>query len=407
MQTTLPESLAHSAAGRIAERELRACVHCGFCNANCPTYRLLGDELDGPRGRIYLIKQALETGECTRTTQLHLDRCLSCRACETTCPSGVEYHALLDVGRAFVDERVRRPLRERLLAALLARVLPHRRVVAVLGSFGRLVRPLLPAPLAAQLPARPALRRPAPGRHARRVVLMQGCVEPTVAPGIGTAAARVLDAVGISALSAPGETCCGALSFHLGQRAKGREFARRNVATWARELRAGAECIAVPSSGCQAFIADYARLLADDAALAGEAQFVVERVRDLAAVLEPERSRLPRLGPRRVAFQCPCSLQHGLRRGPATERLLAALGYALAPLRDANQCCGSAGAYSLQQPEISQAVLGRKVAALRETGAETIATANVGCRNHLAGAGLDVRHWIEIVAEDLAAAGGD
>jgi glycolate oxidase iron-sulfur subunit len=399
MQTSLPADFARTPAGQRVDRELRKCVHCGFCNATCPTYRLTGDELDGPRGRIFLIKQWLETGAAGPTTLAHLDRCLLCRACETTCPSGVEYHTLLDHGRTRVAQQVPRGAATRWLRRLMVAVLPRRRLVRGLVAVARPFAPLLPAALRARLPAPPRLAAPAPRRHARRVVLMQGCVEPAVAPDTGRAAARVLDALGIEPMRLPAERCCGALPFHLDDHAGGRRLAAANVEAWYAALEAGAEAVVVPSSGCQSFIADYARLLADDPVLGAKAKRVVARVRDLSLVLEPESSRIPAGPAQSVAFQVPCSLQHALRADAGASRLLAKLGYRLAPVRDAHQCCGSAGAYSLLQPAMSASLRSLKLAALAESGADCAVTANVGCRAQLSTPGRPVRHWIELVAE--------
>lgn len=399
MKTNLADFIKDTPEGQEANAILRACVHCGFCNATCPTYRLTGDELDGPRGRIFLIKQSLETGTAGPTTLQHLDRCLGCRACETTCPSGVEYHALLDYGRARVAQRVTRSAPMRLLRRLLVAVLPRRRLVRALVAAARPLAPLLPTALRHKLPAAPLLHAPAPRRHDRRVVLMQGCVEPAVAPDTGRAAARVLDALGIEPLRLSAERCCGALPYHLDDHARGRRLAAANVEVWHAALESGAEAIVVPSSGCQSFIADYARLLDDDPALRARAERVVARVRDLSQVLEPEASRIPAGPALSVAFQVPCSLQHALRGDAGASRLLAKLGYRLAPLRDAHQCCGSAGAYSLLQPAMSESLRSLKLAALDDSGADCAVTANVGCRAHLATRGRPVRHWIELVAE--------
>lgn len=402
MQTTLPEAFSKTPAGQRAERELRTCVHCGFCNATCPTYRLTGDELDGPRGRIFLVKEFLETGAAGPRTLEHLDRCLSCRACETTCPSGVNYHVLLDHGRAAIAAQTPRPPLVRIQRALLRAVLPHRRRVAALVALARPLSRLLPARIAQHLPpaAPPAPRMPA---HARKVVLMQGCVEPVVAPGIGRAAAMVLDRLGIEAVTARNEGCCGALPHHLDDHDASRRMARTNIEAWERALAAGAETVVVPSSGCHSFVREYPDLFDDDPAMQARARRVVERVGDLSAVIEPELARLPRARARRVALHAPCSLQHALREDARVARVLAGFGYELVPVAEANQCCGSAGSYSLLQPEMAGRLRQRKLDALAAAGADACVTANVGCRAQLSTEERPVGHWIELLAAELAA----
>ena len=400
MQTeTLPEFLA-TPEGREADAILRACVHCGFCTATCPTYQLLGDELDGPRGRIYQIKQVLEGRAPSRITQVHLDRCLTCRSCETTCPSGVRYGRLADIGRHLVEERVTRPLGERLLRRALVALVPHPRRFGVLTALGRLARPLLPKALAAKVPRpRPAGPRPAPqGRQ--RVLVLEGCVQSVATPRTNAAAARVLDRLGLDLLSIPGAGCCGAAAYHLNAQDQGLTAARRNIDAWWPQIVAGCEAILVTASGCGVMVKDYGHLLADDPAYADKAARVSALARDpaqLLAGLDLAPLGTPGRG-RRIAFHAPCTLQHGQQLPGATEAVLTRLGFSLTPVADAHLCCGSAGTYSITQPELSQRLKADKVAALEAGAPELIATANIGCQLQLeSGSRLPVVHWLELI----------
>jgi len=387
VQTSLAEFIRDSAEGREAEAILRKCVHCGFCTATCPTYQVLGDDLDSPRGRIYLIKRALEGGEITGKTRLHLDRCLTCRACETTCPSGVRYGRLVDIGRAVVEARTRRPLLDRLRRALL--------------GFGLSRRPLFGAALGMartlglQPKARPAAVWPQ-ARHRRKMLVLGGCVQPALAPSVNAAAARVLDRSGVSLIEVPGAGCCGALRFHLNDQDDGRDDMRALIdAWWPLVERGEVEAIAMSASGCGATVKEYGHLLAQDPRYAAKAARISELTKDLCEVLDPGLSGK---GEGTVAFQSPCTLQHGQQLRGKVERLLQAAGYSLAPVEDAHLCCGSAGTYSLLQAPIANELRARKLAALQAGAPRWIATANVGCLSHLQGATqTPVRHWIELV----------
>lgn len=408
MQTQLADFIRDTPQGQEADRILRACVHCGFCNATCPTYQLLGDELDGPRGRIYQIKSVLEGAPVTVETQAHLDRCLTCRACETTCPSGVKYGRLVDIGRAVVEDRVPRSTASRVYRWLLRSVLSRPRRFALLLGLGRVFRPLLPKPLAAQVPLpRPAAAWPPP-RHARRVLILQGCVQPALAPDIDAAAARVLDAIGISA-ERVNVGCCGALEYHLHAQDAGLATARASIDALCAGLDAGAEAVVVSASGCGSFVAEYAHLLDSEPAYAAKAARVTAALRDLSAILLADTAALDaRLkakpaAPERIAFQSPCSFQHGLRQRGVVESLLTRAGYVCTPVADAHLCCGSAGTYSILQPELSKQLRSNKLAALTAGRPTRIATANIGCMTHLAAGGeTPVEHWIELMAERLA-----
>ena len=400
MQTRLADFIRDTPDGRTADAILRKCVHCGFCTATCPTYQLLGDELDGPRGRIYLVKQLLEGAPVTERTQTHLDRCLTCRACETTCPSGVRYGRLADIGRRLVEERVPRPLAERIRRSALLSIIPHRTRFAPLLAMGRVLRPLLPGALARKVPPRePAGLWPEP-RHARRVLALGGCVQGAIAPGIDAAAARVLDRLGISYIPTPGSGCCGAASHHLNAHDAALSMMRRNIDAWWPEIEAGAEAIAITASACAAEVKEYAEILEHDPSYARKAERVSSLARDLSEIIAAEdcASLAPAQPPRRIAFHSPCTLQHGQRIQGVVESILERAGFELTPVSDAHLCCGSAGTYSILQPVLSRELLARKLRNLEAHCPEVIATANIGCLAHLApAASVPVRHWIQLL----------
>ena len=403
METHLAEFIRHTAEGREADAILRSCVHCGFCTATCPTYQLLGDELDGPRGRIYLIKQMLEGAEVTASTQLHLDRCLTCRACETTCPSGVRYGRLADIGRHVVEKRVARPRSEAARRWLLRHALMSRPLFACAVTVGRLLRPLLPAALVRRIPrVRRAGAWPAT-RHARRMVALTGCVQPVLAPSIDAALARVLDRLDITLIRVAGSGCCGALSHHLSAAGDALARIRANIDAWWPEVVRGAEAIVVTASGCGVMVKDYGVLLKGDPEYADRAARIAALARDPVEIIGAEWKRLAPLvamdhGPQRVALHTPCTLQHGLRLGGRIEEILEALGLELAPVTDGHLCCGSAGAYSILQPVLAQRLRSNKLRALERDNPELIATANIGCLMHLAaGTQRPVQHWVELL----------
>lgn len=404
MQTTLSEHARSLPRGEEAESILRSCVHCGFCNATCPTYQLLGDELDGPRGRIYLIKQVLEGKEVTEKTQLHLDRCLSCRNCETTCPSGVDYHNLLDIGRQVVDAAVPRPLGQRLLRDSLRAVVPNAGLFKSLTQLGNSFRPLLPVALKTKLPGniRPAKARPT-RQHARQVLILEGCVQPGLSPNTNAATARVLDRLGISVTSIAQAGCCGAVDYHLNAQEQGLQRARRNIDAWWPSIQAGAEAIVQTASGCGAFVKEYGHLLRNDPVYAQKAATISERAKDLVEVLRAEP--LEQLGGctrQTLAFHCPCTLQHAQKLGGAVESVLTRLGFNLTPVPDSHLCCGSAGTYSITQPVLAKQLRDNKMSALESGNPDVIATANIGCQTHLASANrTPVRHWIELIEDAL------
>ena len=401
MQTSLADFIRDSAHGEEADGILRKCVHCGFCTATCPTYQLLGDELDGPRGRIYLIKQVLEGGAFSDRTRLHLDRCLTCRACETTCPSGVRYGRLVDIGRDVVDERAPRGMAERGFRAVLRAVLAHTTRFAPLLEVGRMMQPLLPGALARKVPPRrTAGDWPAP-RHSRRVLALAGCVQPAIAPDIDAAAARVLDRLGLSLVRVTATGCCGAVHQHLSAPHQALDFMRRNIDAWWPEIEAGAEAIVVNASACALMVKDYGHHLRLDQAYADKAARVSAMTRDLVELVGAEDPAALAGGPhagRKVAFHAPCTLQHGQKLPGRVEPLLQAAGIELVPIADAHLCCGSAGTFSILQPELSGRLLANKLQALEAHQPELIATANVGCLAHLqTGAGRPVVHWIRLL----------
>ena len=409
MQTELADFIRDTPEGREADAILRKCVHCGFCTATCPTYQLLGDELDGPRGRIYLMKQVLEGNRVTGKTQLHLDRCLTCRSCETTCPSGVEYGRLLDIVRNIVDQRVQRPWTERAQRAALTHVLPRPSMFGPLLGLGQMAKGFLPAALAGKVPGDVprAEAWPAP-RHARRMIALAGCVQPALAPDINAAAARVLDRLGISLIEARGAGCCGAVRYHLNQQSEGLDDMRRLIDAWWPQVQAGAESIVMTGSGCGAMVKEYAHLLERDPRYRDKAARISAMTRDICEVVEAEIEGLKPLAgakpPQRVAFHPPCTLQHGQKIRGVTERVLMAAGFELTPVPDAHLCCGSAGTYSILQPELAGQLKKNKLAALATGMPEMILSSNIGCQSHLAsGAQVRVTHWIVALDERMTA----
>lgn len=414
MQTQLAPEYAARPDGQEAEAILRKCVHCGFCTATCPTYQLLGDELDGPRGRIYLIKQVLEGAEPTRATQMHLDRCLTCRNCESTCPSGVQYGHLVDIGRKIVDEKVPRPAGEKALRWALKEGLPSPLFAPAMKA-GQMVRGLLPEAIKAKVPA-PRDAGAWPTRaHARKVIMLAGCVQPAMMPNINTATARVLDAVGVQSVIVPKAGCCGAVKFHLNDQEGGKAEMRANIdAWWPLVEQGGVEAIVMNASGCGVTVKEYGHLLKDDTHYAAKAERISALTRDLSELLP---AMLPELAAKlqgRVsqpdtlyAYHPPCTLQHGQKLRGGVEAHLNQLGFKLRVARnEAHLCCGSAGTYSVLNPELSHQLRDRKLGVLNEAFGEQppdmILSANIGCITHLqSGTGTPVRHWVEVLDEAL------
>ncbi len=414
MQTHLAPEFTNTADGLAAEAILRKCVHCGFCTATCPTYQLLGDELDGPRGRIYLIKQVLEGAAPTRKTQIHLDRCLTCRNCETTCPSGVQYGRLIDIGRKLVDARVPRPMGETALRWALKEGLPSP-LFGPAMKVGQLVRGLLPGALKSKVPARQNAGAWPGAQHARKMLMLAGCVQPAMSPNINSATARVLDAAGIQVLVAASAGCCGAVKFHLNDQDGGKAEMRRNIDAWWPHLETGkgpgVEAIVMNASGCGVTVKEYGHILQDDPVYAVKAARVSELTRDLSELLPgivaALRGRLARrVGEKespKIAFHPPCTLQHGQQLRGGVEKYLGELGFDIrVASSEAHLCCGSAGTYSVLNPDLAIQLRDRKLANLDDMKPDVIVSANIGCITHLqSGTATPVRHWVELLDDAL------
>ncbi len=402
MQTSIPPELLQRTDIAEANAILRTCVHCGFCNATCPTYQLLGSELDGPRGRIYLIKEMLEGRQSGAKTRLHLDRCLTCRSCETTCPSGVQYGRLIDIGRGLIEARAARPWWESAVRHALLAVLPYPGRLRLPLALGQLLRPLLPPALRRILPrTRQAAARPH-SQHARRMLVLEGCVQPLATPSTNAAAARVLDQLGITLLNAPDAGCCGAMHQHLAEPEQARDMMRSNIDAWWPFVGQGIEAIVMTASGCGVMVKDYGHALKNDAAYAARAARISALTRDLSEILRDENlDRFANIGKGcRVACQSSCTLQHGQKLGGVVENILQRCGYTLTAVAGGHLCCGAAGTYSLLQPALSQQLLGNKIAALQQGAPDVIATANIGCQLHLESASkIPVKHWIELLEQ--------
>jgi glycolate oxidase iron-sulfur subunit len=404
MQTNLADFIKNSPEGQEADAILRSCVHCGFCTATCPTYQLLGDELDGPRGRIYLIKQILEGKPATAKTQLHLDRCLTCRNCESTCPSGVKYGRLVDIGREIVEKQVERPFATQLVRTVLKETLPRKWLFTPAMKMGQFFRPLLPKSLKNKVPvAHPAGRWPT-RTHARTMLLLDGCVQPAMSPNINAATARVLDTLGVQLIVAPKAGCCGAIRYHLNDQANSLDDMRRNIDAWWPYVQAGAEAIVMTASGCGAMVKEYGHLLANDPHYAARAQRITELTKDLSEILpafEQELAKKVQIK-KRVAYHPPCTLQHGQQIRGKVEAVLRAVGVDVTLCADSHLCCGSAGTYSVLQPELSYQLRDNKLKNIQATQSEMIVSANIGCLTHLqSGTESPVRHWIELIDQAL------
>jgi glycolate oxidase iron-sulfur subunit len=408
MQTHLADAFRDTPDGQAAEAILRKCVHCGFCLATCPSYLVLGNELDSPRGRIYLLKQVLEGATPSEKTQHHLDTCLTCRNCETTCPSGVEYGKLIDIGRHIVEDKVGRSLVDAATRTALKTGLGTPLLFNSALKLGQSVRGLMPSFLKAQVPPTDSAGDWPQPRHARRMLVLEGCVQPALKPNINAATARVLDRIGISLVVTESAGCCGALPHHLNDTEAGLAAARRNVDAWIPQLDDGVEAIVMTASGCGVMVKDYGWLLRNDATYADKAARVSAATKDISEVLGAERAALKSIGARpaakRIAYHPPCTLQHGQKLGGDVEALLADAGFELAPVAEKHLCCGSAGTYSILQPAIANQLKARKLANLAAGQPELIATANIGCLSHLqSGSTLPVKHWVELLDETLAA----
>lgn len=407
MQTTLADFIKNTPQGKEAEAILRACVHCGFCTATCPTYQLLGDELDSPRGRIYLIKQVLEGEAATSSMQMHLDRCLTCRACETICPSGVQYGHLVDIGRDVMQKQIGRNWVTRFKYGLLQRILLTPFLFDALLKAGQIIKPLLPSIIKQKIPSSiPAGKWPV-SQHKRKMLILQGCVQPTLNSNIDAAAARVLDQIGIALIVAPRE-CCGAINYHLDQQRVGLDVMRRNIDTWWPYVEQGIEAIVMTASGCGVMVKDYAHLLRHDSTYAHKAKKISQLAKDISEVIALEKQTLlgklenKKLSTKKIAFHSPCTLQHGMKIRGVIEEILTTADFELTEVPDSHLCCGSAGTYSLLQPKLSKQLKQNKIVALQSGLPHEIATANIGCLMHIqSGTALPVKHWIELVDQRL------
>jgi len=398
MHVQLASAFERSSFGQEASEILGKCVHCGFCTATCPTYQLLGDELDGPRGRIYLVKQLLETGKASDTTRIHLDRCLTCRSCETTCPSGVNYGRLVELARPVAEELSPRPVLERLHRWLLVHLMLGPWFGLLLRT-GQVMRGVMPENLARHIPKRYPAGVVPQGQGSRRVLMLDGCVQPAMAPQINAAARRVLAKLDVEVRSARQARCCGALHLHLGDTDPAVEAIRRNIDAWWPEIEDGVEAIVMTASGCGVTVREYGQLLKNDPAYREKAKRVSEMTVDLCEFISPEDAvSLGSISGRRVAFHSPCTLQHGQGVRGKVERILERAGADLVSTQNSHMCCGAAGTYSILQSEISGRLLGQKVADLVYDAPDVIATANIGCLAHLASTTpTPVQHWIEFV----------
>jgi glycolate oxidase iron-sulfur subunit len=404
MQTSIPQQLLSHPDIAEANDILRACVHCGFCTATCPTYQLLGSELDSPRGRIYLIKEMLESGQASDKTRLHLDRCLTCRSCETTCPSGVRYGRLVDIGREIVAAHAPRSLSAGLLRKAMLSVIPYTKRMALVLTLGRIASPFLPQQLRKKIPPkRFALPEPA-SSHLRKMLVLEGCVQPLGSPNTNAAATRVLDRLGIELYSVAGAGCCGALNQHLADSEGAKQMMRRNIDAWWPHVEKDVEAIVMTASGCGVMVKDYAEALKHDTAYAKKAERISALTRDLSEIIRSEdMSKLSNIGiGKKVACQSSCTLQHGQKLGGVVETILNNCGFTLTPVANSHLCCGAAGTYTLLQPELSQQLLNNKLEALQQGEPEVIVTSNIGCQMHLAGASkVPVMHWIELLDKAL------
>ncbi|MDR5736665.1 MULTISPECIES: glycolate oxidase subunit GlcF [unclassified Caballeronia] len=402
MQTNLADFIRNTADGDEADAILRKCVHCGFCTATCPTYQLLGDELDGPRGRIYLMKQMFEGAPVTRSTQTHLDRCLTCRNCESTCPSGVQYGKLVEIGRKVVEEKVDRPMRQRLQRRFLASFLPNSTLFTPAMKLGQQFRGILPRTLRAKIPVTEKPLAPPTRKHARKMLMLAGCVQPAMMPNVNIATARVFDALDIEIVTAPDAGCCGAIRLHLGYNDDALGDVRNNIDAWWPYVENGVEAIVMNASGCGATVKEYAHLMRNDPMYAEKAQRIVDLTRDLAEILPLYEEELVSIARRRgvhtVAFHPPCTLQHGQQIRGRVEHLLTALGIEVRLPADNHICCGSAGTYSVLQPKLAYALRNQKLDRLEKTEPQMIVSANVGCIAHLqSGTSTPVTHWIQLL----------
>ncbi len=408
MQTELSDDIKETNTGKEADAILRSCVHCGFCTATCPTYQQLGDELDSPRGRIYLIKQMLEGNAVSAKTQTHLDRCLTCRACETTCPSGVRYGRLVEIGREYIDKKVPRSLPDRITRKALRTLLPHPQRLAPLIKVSQWLKPVLPKALKIKVPKRQAAPSMPESQHPRKMITLAGCAQSVIKPGANGAAAKILDRLGITLTIPPAAGCCGAVSYHLTQHEEGLGFMRHNIDAWWPLIDPASdaphEAILVTASGCGAMVKEYGDALKDDPLYADKAALISALAKDPCEVVANEDFSSLKLNipHQKIAFQTPCTLQHAQQLNGRVETILGQLGFDLTTVPDGHLCCGSAGTYSILQPKMSQTLLENKLTALMSGQPDIIATANIGCHMQLeTRSDITVKHWLELVADAI------
>ena len=399
MKTELSPEFLNTKEGKQADSILRSCVHCGFCNATCPTYQLLGDEKDGPRGRIYLIKQLLEGKQATESTQRHLDRCLSCRNCETTCPSGVKYSHLLDIGRKHIEQKVTRDFKSRIIRKALLITLPYEKRFSPLMKMGRLFKPLTPKSIRKKIPEQVSKKVLPVSQHARKMLILEGCVQPALSPDINIATARVLDKLGISVIAPQKAGCCGAVSLHLSAEEAALNFMKQNIDAWWPEIENGVEALIMTASGCGSTVKEYAHHLSNDANYAEKAERISELCKDISEVISQENYQtFYNDQKKKISFHPPCTLQHGQKLTGVVEKILSDCGYQLMPVKDSHLCCGSAGTYSVLQAEISEQLQKNKIDNLLANTPDLVATANIGCQTHLQEASeVPVIHWIHLL----------
>ena len=400
MHTELHPQLATQSDALQAKDIIQACVHCGFCTATCPTYQHFNDERDGPRGRIYLIKQLLETNQASEKTQLHLDRCLTCRSCETTCPSGVEYGRLIDIGRHMVEQKVARGVIQKSIRWSLRKILPYPGRFGPLLKIGQFFRPILPGALKAKVPLKQQSGTWPSNSHPRQMLALRGCAQPAATPNTNAAAANVLDRLGITLVEEPQAGCCGAVDYHLGAHEDGLNAMRKNIDAWWPAIEAGAESIVIMASGCGVMVKDYGEKLAHDPRYAEKAVRISTLACDISEVLLKEDLSSLKLAnhTEKTAFHCPCTLQHGLQLNGKVEQILQQVGVPLTNTKDSHLCCGSAGTYSILEAKTSAQLLDNKLSALMLESPQQIVTANVGCQLHLnTKSTVPVKHWIELL----------
>jgi len=401
MQTKISQQYQSIPEYKIADKILRSCVHCGFCTATCPTYQLLGNELDSPRGRIYLIKQVLEGDKITQKTQLHLDRCLSCRACETICPSGVEYGHLLDIGRKYVDATIKRSYLEIFKRKLLVHILPNPTLFSILFKIGSYFNFLLPSELKVHLPAK-LFKIKSKKNLSRKMILLSGCVQPTLSPQINLATIKLLNKLDIELIETPASYCCGAVTHHLSEENKTFNTIKNNIDQWWPHVEAGAEAILVNASGCTAMVKDYGFILQNDANYSHKAQQISSLCKDLSEVLSDiDLTQFKNNNSVRIAFHPPCTLQHGMKLSGVVENILETAGYKLTRIKDNHLCCGSSGTYSILQSKLSKQLANNKIKNIEADFPEIVVTANIGCLHHLKSkTPIPVKHWVELFYDE-------